>query len=87
MPHTLSAAKRLRQSKERAARNKKWKTRVKSAIHASRNAIAANAESTQEEVRKAVALIDRAVVKGILHKNAGARKKSRLIRRFNKTKK
>ncbi len=36
-------------------------------------------------LKRAIVAIDKAVTKGVLHKNAAARKKSRLARRFNKS--
>ena len=41
------------------------------------------AENKAEAVRVAVKKIDQAAAKGILHKNAAARKKSALVRKLN----
>jgi len=83
MPHSLSAAKRLRQTKKRTQRNKMWKGKIKAAVKGAKAGMAQGTVS-QEELRKAIQLIDRAISKGILHKNTGARKKSRLMRQMNK---
>jgi len=80
MPHTHSAAKRLRQTKKRTARNRRWKAQVKELVKKSRKLIAAKDPATLEAVRIAISTIDRAVSKGILHRNTGARKKARLMR-------
>jgi len=45
---------------------------------------AADRDEASLKLKKAVIAIDKAVTKGILHKNAASRKKSRLARRFNK---
>jgi len=44
----------------------------------------ATEEESRSALKKAVVIIDKAVSKGILHKNNAARKKSRLMRAFNK---
>ncbi len=56
-------------------------------VKTTRTSIASKSESMQEELHKAISLIDRAVTKGVLHKNTGARKKSRLVKHFNQTQK
>lgn len=50
-------------------------TREKSAV------AAAGSETQEDALRLAVKRIDKAAAKGVLHKNAAARKKSRLIAR------
>lgn len=72
MPNLASAKKRLRQDAKRRLRNQIVKTRVKTEV---KKAIAG-------EENLAVSMIDRAAAKGILHKNAAARKKSRLAKRL-----
>jgi small subunit ribosomal protein S20 len=71
MPNLASAKKRLRQSAKRQLRNQIAKTRIKTEV---KKAIAGS-----DNV--AVSVIDRAAAKGIIHKNAAARKKSRLAKR------
>jgi len=85
MPHTKSAAKRMRQAEKRRLRNKAWRTRVKNAVREAREAIlGGDRERAFELVREAVRVIDKAVSKGVLHKNEGARRKSRLMTLYNK---
>jgi len=81
-----SALKRNRQSLERRARNRANKTRIKTAIKAVDAAIASeqNADTVQEALVTAVPIIQRAAVKGTLHKKNAARKVSRLTKRVNK---
>jgi small subunit ribosomal protein S20 len=40
-------------------------------------------EKTPDALRAAISEIDRAVSKGVMHRNTAARKKSRLTRRLN----
>ncbi|HIE09583.1 MAG TPA: 30S ribosomal protein S20 [Armatimonadetes bacterium] len=85
MPHTKSALKRLRQAEKRRLRNKAWRTRVKNAVREAREAIlAGEKEKAEQLIREAVRVIDKAVSKGVLHKNEGARRKSRLMALYNK---
>lgn len=84
MAHTISALKRLRQSQKRAQRNRAVKSAVRTQIKKVLELIEAK---KQEEVRKefarAVKLLDKAVAKGVLHRNNAARRKSRLAARVN----
>jgi len=72
MPNLASAKKRLRQNAKRQLRNQIAKTRIKTEV---KKAIAGDANV-------AVSVIDRAAAKGIIHKNAAARKKSRLAKKL-----
>jgi small subunit ribosomal protein S20 len=78
--------KRNRQSLERRARNRANKTRLKTAIKAVDTAIASEqaVDTVQEALVAAVPIIQRAAVKGTLHKKNAARKVSRLTKRVNK---
>jgi small subunit ribosomal protein S20 len=79
MANIKSQIKRNLQNEKRRLRNKavrsELKTRVKSAV-----ADAATDEGP-EAFRLAVKRIDKAAAKGVIHKNAAARRKSRLARR------
>ncbi len=83
MANIKSAIKRLRQSVDRNQRNRKVKSHVKKAIKdfylhlAEQDASKARAAYTQ-----ASRVIDQAVSKGVLHKNNGSRKKSRLAKKL-----
>jgi small subunit ribosomal protein S20 len=75
-----SQIKRNRQNEKARLRNKavrsELKTRVKSALGS------AGTENEAEALRQAVKRIDKAAAKGVIHKNAAARKKSRLAKRI-----
>ena len=73
MPNLASAKKRLRQSAKRALRNQIAKTRIKTETK--------KVLAGEGSFGAAQGQIDRACAKGILHKNAAARKKSRLAKR------
>jgi len=85
MPNIKSVKKDFLRSRERQLRNQAAKSQIKTLIKKARVAIEAHA--TAEEVKPlvtaAVSLVDRAVKRGIIHKNAAARRKSRLAKRVN----
>jgi len=74
MPNLASAKKRLRQSAKRTLRNQIAKTRIKTET---KKVLAGEAS-----LGAAQSVIDRAAAKGIIHKNAAARRKSRLAKRL-----
>lgn len=81
-----SAMKRVKTSKQRKTRNLQAKQAVKSAFKAADKAVAAKSSDVKELVKKAVSIIDKAVARGIIHKNKAARRKSRLLLKYNKAK-
>ncbi|MBS0210849.1 MAG: 30S ribosomal protein S20 [Planctomycetes bacterium] len=87
MPHTKSAKKRLRQSLERRTRNRNvkstLKTEVKKAREASKGTDATKSAAAVSLVTKRA---DQAAAKGVIHKNAAARIKSRMAKFAKKAK-
>ena len=83
MANIKSQIKRNRQNEKRHARNKavrsELKTRVKRAITVAQQ----GEENATEAAKAAVKRLDKAAAKRIIHKNAAARRKSRLQRRIN----
>ena len=82
-----SAEKRHRQSEERRMRNKAAKSAVRTSVKkfvalAQKKDIPASEAALKEMIKK----IDTAARKGIVKKNAAARKKSRMQRYFNSMK-
>lgn len=77
-----SAQKRARQTVKRTDKNK----RVKALIKGSTKRVVASKDKTAavEELKKTVAILDRAAVKGVIHKNKAANAKSKLAKRVNK---
>ncbi len=86
MPNIKSAKKRVLVSATKQARNKSNNSALKTAMKKANAAIEANAEDKDEAVKVAIKKLDQAVVKGLLHKNNAARKKSALVLKLNKTK-
>jgi len=85
MPHTASAAKRLRKSEKRRKQNKVSAKKVKVRRKAVDVALKANdTAKIGEEFKVVQATLDRAAGKGYIHKNKAARDKSRLTISYNK---
>lgn len=84
MPTTDSAEKRARQNRRNRKRNKSLKTRVKTAQKRVLNALEAgeDEEEINELHQETISLIDKAVSKGVFHRNKGGRLKSNLHARI-----
>ena len=80
---TASAKKQWRAGARRAVHNRSLRSNVKTLISKARGAVSEGPREASEMVLAAVAGLDRAVAKGILHRNNAARRKSRLLRRLN----
>jgi small subunit ribosomal protein S20 len=82
MANTKSAKKANRVIGRRTAINKARRTRMRSSWRKVEEAIAAgDPKSAQEALRAAESETMRAVSKGVVHKNLGSRKVSRLAKR------
>lgn len=84
MPNIKSVKKDVERSRARHIRNMAAKSNLKTSIKKSQIAIEASNEQAAELVRASVRLIDKTATKGIIHKNAAARRKSRLMKRLAK---
>jgi len=84
MPNHKSAEKRMRQSERRRDINKGNRTRVRGQIKKLRAALTAGEKNLGALLPETVSVIDRAVQKGVLHKNAAARHKARLTTSVNR---
>ena len=74
-----SAVKRHRQNVKRQARNQVVRTRVRHAVRELREVIAKKDSATAETMlRDTMKTLDKAVTKGVLHRNNAARRISRL---------
>ncbi len=80
---TASAKKQWRAGARRAVHNRAIRSTIKTMVTKARGAVAESAPDSAEAVQAAIASLDRAVAKGILHRNNAARRKSRLLRRLN----
>ncbi|MEZ5424391.1 MAG: 30S ribosomal protein S20 [Pyrinomonadaceae bacterium] len=84
MANHKSAEKRVRQTTKRNAINRSNRSKLRTSIKKLRAAVAANDKAGAAELlTPTVSLIDKAVNKGIIHKNTAARYKSRLTKHAN----
>lgn len=83
MAHSKSSLKRWRQSLIRRDRNRSLKSQTRTVLNKAVVAIESDASSAEQAVREAVSALDKAAQKGVIHANAAARGKSRLLKRFN----
>ena len=83
MANIKSQIKRNRQNETRRLRNKAVRSEVKTRVKSAVTAATSGAENADQALRTAVKRIDKAATKKVIHKNAAARRKSRLMRRLN----
>ncbi|MBO5649844.1 MAG: 30S ribosomal protein S20 [Clostridia bacterium] len=84
MPNIKSAKKRVLVTDAKTLQNQMFKTSLKTSIKKYEAALAAgDKELASETYKAAVKKIDKAVAKGILHKNNAARKKSQFTAKLN----
>ena len=84
MANSLSAKKRIRQNAKQRTRNRLRKSQLKTQTKRFTDALAANSpEQAEAELRKTVKKLDQIAAKQTIHKNAAARRKSRLQKRLN----
>ena len=84
MPNHKSAEKRVRQNEKRRVLNRGNRSKVRTYIKKMRAALdSGKSEEIQSVLPEAISVIDKSVQKGVMHKNAAARFKSRLTLRAN----
>jgi small subunit ribosomal protein S20 len=85
MPNIASAKKRVRQTAKRTAINHSRKSRIRNFTRKVEEALAKGDKTAATEALKAAEPeIMRGVSKGVIHKNTGSRKVSRLTKRLAK---
>ncbi len=80
MPNIQSAKKRVKVSEKKNLRNRMVKSGVKTSVRKFSDALEQNKEAAAAQYSATASAIDKAVSKGIIHKNAANRKKARLAR-------
>jgi small subunit ribosomal protein S20 len=84
MPNHKSAKKRVRQNEKRRQINRSNRTHLRTSIRKLGEALTGgNAKEIGAALPETISTIDKAVQKGVLHKKAAARHKSRLTNRVN----
>ncbi|HBV98110.1 MAG: 30S ribosomal protein S20 [Peptococcaceae bacterium BICA1-7] len=84
MPNIKSAEKRVDIIRRKTLRNTSLRSNLRTVVKKFDESLKkGTAEDTSAKLHQALVAIDKAVTKGILHKNTAARKKSRLTKRLN----
>ncbi len=84
MPNIKSAIKRVKIIRERTLRNAAARSALRTSIRRFNETVSGGKlDEAKVALVNAIAKLDKAAGKGILHKNAAARKKSRLTKRLN----
>jgi small subunit ribosomal protein S20 len=78
-----SQIKRNLQNEKRRLRNKAVRAELKTRTKRALATAEVGDEQAPEALRLAIKRIDKAAAKGVIHKNAAARRKSRLLARIN----
>lgn len=85
MANIKSAKKRIRVNERQRKENRLITGRTRAAERAARIELeAGDVEAAAEAVKYAVSQLDKATIKGVLHKNNAARRKSRLMKELAK---
>ncbi len=84
MANTKSAIKAVRSSERKRVHNRLVVSSTRTYVKRVRAALeSGDVEQSRVALQKAISALDKAAQKGIMHKNAAARSKSRLTRRLN----
>ena len=84
MPNTKSAARRMRNSARKQARNNSVRSRVRTFEKKFRASLADKLASSPDALRAAISEFDKAVKKGVIKRGTADRKKSRLALALNR---
>ena len=84
MPNIKSVAKDVKKAAELKVRNMATKSRIKTLVKKTQAAVAQQGDDARQLLVETVSTVDKAVKRGIIHKNAAARRKSRLMKKAAK---
>jgi small subunit ribosomal protein S20 len=84
VPNSKQGNKVARTAERRRLRNRSTRSSVKTLIVKAKSSADAKEEAAGEKTRMAISGIDKAVNKGVIHRNKAARLKSRLTKNLNK---
>ena len=84
MPNIRSVIKDVKKSRENHVRNVAAKSAMKTFIKKAKTAVEGGDTSAADSVKLACSVIDKTAERGIIHRNAAARRKSRLMKKAAK---
>jgi len=73
----------MKQSEQRRQRNRAARSTIRSSVKTARTALAGKSSDSRAAVQEAIRTLDRAVTRGVMHRNTAARKKSARARKLN----
>ncbi len=79
LAHSRSAKKRVRLTEKRRNRNRAFRSTMNTTIKKFENALKSG-EHTEQQLSQTMKSIDKTAARGIIHRNAAARRKSRLMK-------
>lgn len=82
MANIQSQIKRNKQNEKRRIKNRNVRGASRTAVIQARASLEKNTPETKEAVLKAISALDKAAEKGVIHKNAAARRKGRLMKKL-----
>lgn len=85
MANTKSAQKKIRADEKKQAHNKIVRSKTRTIVSRARKSIDKSSDTATTEVMTALSALDKAASRGIIHPNNAARRKSRLVKKLNKT--
>jgi len=84
LANNKSAEKRIRVNERKRMRNKPLRTSARTAVKKAEVSVTAGDQAAAlEAVRAAISQLDKVADKGVIHKNNAARRKSRLMAKYN----
>lgn len=87
MPNIKSAIKRVKTAERNRLRNRAYKSQIRTVQSRLEDTLkSANVKDIDTQLASLYVVIDKAVSKGVLHKNTAARKKSRLAKKAHVSK-
>ena len=85
MANNKSARKRIRVAEQKRLRNRPYRTAARTFVKKAELAIrAGDQDAASTAVGNAISMLDRVASKGVIHRNNAARRKSRLMAKFNR---
>lgn len=83
MANTRSARKRIKTSEKRRLRNRAVRSQVRSQVKTARAVEPTQGAEGRAAIQDAIRSLDKAVSRGVIHRNTAARRKSALARKLN----
>ena len=82
LANTKSALKEIRKNERRRQRNRLVRTSTRTAVKHAVRAVQSGATDAAQTISEAASALDKAATKGVIHRNAAARRKSRLAKKL-----